>query len=56
MAIAQNLPSPFDDFSALPDQIRRNLFRMLTEGPVAISKLRLQGLQDVNARLKLFAK
>ena len=56
MAIAQNLPSPFDDFSALPDQIRRNLFRMLTEGPVAISKLRLQGLQDVNARLKLLQK
>ena len=52
VAIAETLWSPFDDFSGVPDQIRSNLFRMLTEGPVAISKLRLQALQDVNARFK----
>ena len=52
VAIAETLWSPFDDVSGVPDQVRSNLFRMLTEGPVAISKLRLQALQDVNARFK----
>ena len=40
---AKDLPGP-----RLPDPLRKNLFLILTEGPVAVSKMRLQALREVN--------
>ena len=48
MAIAQTLPSPGDCSHRLPDSLRKNLFLVLTQGPVAVSKMRLQALRRVN--------
>ncbi|CAE7272894.1 unnamed protein product, partial [Symbiodinium sp. CCMP2592] len=55
LRLASNLCSPADTSERLPDQIRRNIFAMLTEGPVAISKKRLLALQQLNRRVQELA-
>ncbi|CAE7265681.1 unnamed protein product, partial [Symbiodinium sp. CCMP2456] len=48
---ACQLPCPADTSSRLPDTVRRNIFSVLTEGPLAISKKRMLALQALNAQL-----
>ena len=48
MEIAQGLPCPGDSSHRLPDPLRKNLFLILTKGPVAVSRMRLQALREVN--------
>ena len=46
--IAQSLHCPGDSSHKLPDPLTKNLFLILTEGPVAVSRMRLQALKEVN--------
>lgn len=48
---ACQLSCPADTSSRLPDAVRRNIFAVLTEGPLAISKKRMLALQALNAQL-----
>ena len=48
LEMAKGLPCPGDCSHRLPDPLRKNLFLILTEGPVAVSKMRLQALREVN--------
>ena len=52
MQLASRLESPSEWAHQVPDAIRRNVFRLCTEGPLAVSKLRLQALSRLNGRLK----
>ena len=45
---ALDLPCPGDAALRLPDPLRKNLFLILTKGPVAVSKMRLEALKQVN--------
>ena len=45
---ALTLQCPEDSSLRLPDPLRKNLFLILTKGPVAVSKMRLQALKQVN--------
>eukprot|EP00439_Symbiodinium_sp_Y106_P025560 s8862_g3.t1 len=51
LELACALSCPADTSARLPDQLRKNIFAMLTEGPVAISKKRLLALQSLNEQL-----
>ena len=51
LQLAEALACPFDAASRVPDNVRKNLFLVLTEGPVAVSKRRMLALQQVNERL-----
>ena len=51
LQLAEALSCPFDTTSRVPDNVRKNLFLVLTEGPVAVSKRRMLALQQVNKRL-----
>ena len=42
------LPCPEDSSLRLPDPLRKNLLLILTKGPVAVSKMRLEALKQVN--------
>ncbi|CAE7244295.1 RE1 [Symbiodinium sp. CCMP2592] len=48
---ACELPSPADNSTRLPDAVRRNIFAILTEGPVAVSKRRMLELKSLNDRM-----
>ena len=51
LQLAEALACPFDTASRVPDNVRKNPFLVLTEGPVAVSKRRMLALQQVNERL-----
>ncbi|CAE7416568.1 unnamed protein product, partial [Symbiodinium sp. CCMP2456] len=53
---ACQLTCPADTSSRLPDTVRRNIFAVLTEGPLAISKKRMLALQALNAQLADLSK
>ncbi|CAE7039819.1 unnamed protein product [Symbiodinium sp. CCMP2456] len=50
--LASGLESPSESAHQVPDAVRRNIFTLCTEGPLAVSKRRLQALNQLNARLK----
>ena len=50
--LASELDAPSEWAHQVPDAVRRNIFRLCTEGPLAVSKARLQALNHLNARLK----
>ncbi|CAE7251626.1 unnamed protein product [Symbiodinium sp. CCMP2456] len=50
--LASGLESPSESAHQVPDAVRRNIFKLCTEGPLAVSKLRLQALNQLNSRLK----
>ncbi|CAE7927895.1 unnamed protein product [Symbiodinium necroappetens] len=50
--LASELAAPSEWAHQVPDAVRRNIFRLCTEGPLAVSKARLQALNHLNARLK----
>ena len=51
LELACALSCPADTSDRVPDQLRKNIFAMLTEGPVAISKKRMLALQSLNEQL-----
>ena len=53
---ALTLPCPGDSSLRLPDPIRKNLFLILTRGPVAVSKMRLEALKQVNELATILAE
>ncbi|CAE7763864.1 unnamed protein product, partial [Symbiodinium necroappetens] len=55
LSLASGLPSPADTSDRLPDQVRRNSFAILTEGPLAISRKRMLALQQLNSQLSELA-
>ena len=55
LEIASSLTSPADSSDRLPDSVRRNIFSILIESPVAISKRRLLALQQLNAQVDALA-
>ena len=52
LQLASGLESPSEWAHQVPDTVRRNIFRLCTDGPLAVSKLRLQALNQLNSRLK----
>ncbi|CAE7648128.1 unnamed protein product [Symbiodinium sp. CCMP2592] len=52
---ACGLPSPADNSIRLPDAVRRNIFAILTEGPVAVSKRRMLELKSLNDRMAVLS-
>ncbi|CAE7252640.1 unnamed protein product, partial [Symbiodinium sp. CCMP2456] len=52
---ASQLSSPADTSTRLPDAVRRNIFAILTEGPVAVSRKRMLALKSLNERMAALA-
>lgn len=53
---ACELSHPFDDSSMLDDDIKRNIFKLLTEGPEEVSKMRMQALEYYRDRKAALAE
>ncbi|CAE7215102.1 unnamed protein product [Symbiodinium sp. CCMP2456] len=51
LELACALSCPADTSERVPDQLRKNIFAVLTEGPVSISKKRMLALQSLNDQL-----
>ena len=51
----QGLLCPGDSSHRLPDPLSKNLFLILTKGPVAVSRMRLQALREVNEMVERLA-
>ncbi|CAE7208506.1 unnamed protein product, partial [Symbiodinium sp. CCMP2592] len=52
---ACGLTCPADNSARLPDAVCRNIFAMLTEGPVAVSKRRMLELKKLNDRMAVLS-
>ncbi|CAE7245188.1 unnamed protein product [Symbiodinium sp. CCMP2592] len=52
---ACGLTCPADNSARLPDAVRRNIFAILTEGPVAVSKQRMLELKKLNDRMAVLS-
>lgn len=52
---ACQLASPADTSTRLPDAVRRNIFAILTEGPVVVSRKRMLELKSLNVRMAALA-